>query len=299
MILETKDLRKDYKNNDGVFGIDIKITKNIVYGLIGPNGAGKTTTLGMLTTLIKPTGGDAFIDGKSVVHETDKVKDIIGFLPHETQFYINKTMLKSLIFYARLSGYDKIEAEKKSMETIEKLGLLGNENKKISELSNGMKKLLGIAQAIIHKPKIVILDEPFTGLDAKTRIIMRNVINLLKKDTTIILSSHNLDEVEKLCDRIGIIKNGKIVIDDDVKKLKLVKHQITLEFTDIDKKIIAKLKKMKNVDKVVQNENQVILTFKHQDDNLNYVTTYLNKADINPISIKKGNTIEDIFIEVS
>ncbi len=302
MRLQIKNLTKVYKRKkttNGIFDINLDIKKNTVFGLIGPNGAGKTTTFGIIATLIRPNSGDASIDGVSVVKQPNKVKDLIGYLSHESVFYSDMTVMDNLLLYARLSGISRKDAKTTAEKLIKEVGLEKDSDKEVSKISNGGKKKLGIAQAVVNNPKLLLLDEPFSGLDVNTKVEIRNIIKKIKKNAMIIISSHNLGEIEKLCEKVAIINNGKIIIENNVKKLKLSKNQITIELEKTTKSIITKIKKLSGVKNVVEENNKIIISFSTKGDNLQKVSSLLSKNKINPISIKRGNSIEDVFMENS
>ena len=216
MILETKNLIKRYGHVLAVDRINLHVHENSVYGLLGPNGAGKTTILGICTTLIKPTSGDVIINGFSINKDPGRVRESIGLLPQESEFYPNRTPQDHLEYYAKLSGVDKDNAN----QMINLIGLEKKSDYKVRELSHGMIKLLGIAQALIGNPKVVFLDEPIAGLDPKVAYKIKDVIKRYSKKTTIILSSHYLEAVEKLCSHVGILKEGKLIKEGKLKDIK-------------------------------------------------------------------------------
>ena len=183
MILTTRNLEKRYKHILAVNKVNLHVPEKTVYGLLGPNGAGKTTILGICTTLIRPTAGDVIVDGFSINKNPGRVREAIGLLPQESEFYSNRTPLDHLRYYAKLSGVEKGKAE-------DMLNLVGLEQKadfKMRELSHGMVKLLGIAQAFIGDPKVVFLDEPIAGLDPKVAYKIKDIIKRYGRKTTIIL----------------------------------------------------------------------------------------------------------------
>lgn len=297
MILETISLEKKYDNKTTIGKIDLRINKGEVYGLIGPNGAGKTTIIGMITSLIKPTNGTVKIYNEDLYLNESRAKLYLGLLPHETLIFTKDTPLKNLIFYGLLSGLNKQEAYDRSAEVLHKVGLLENKHKDISKLSNGMKKKMGIAQAIMNNPRLLILDEPFSGLDAQSKIEVRKIIKNLIGENAIIISSHNLEEIDKLCSKIGIIKHGKIILEENIDKLKLKKNCFTLIFEKFSGDILKKIKKIKSVIKVEGENEKLLIYFKNNIDGLNILTKFFNKEKCSPSSIIKGVSIEDVFIE--
>lgn len=217
-IVETKGLTKRYGKLLAVDNLDMNIPKKSVYGLLGPNGAGKTTTLGMCTTLIKPTKGDVIICGYSISKSPDKVRRCIGLLPQDSEFYAHRTALDHLILYGKLSGLSK--PKDKAQEMLHKVSLAERMDSKTRELSHGMRQLLGIAQAFLAEPEVVFLDEPISGLDPRVAYQIKGLIKKYSKKTTIIMSSHYLEAVEQLCSHIGILKDGRLVKEGEINKIK-------------------------------------------------------------------------------
>jgi ABC-2 type transport system ATP-binding protein len=211
-IINIKNLTKTFGKNRGIDNVNLKINKGEIFGFIGPNGAGKSTTIKVLLNLIFPTSGEAKIFDLDCAADTTKVKEDLGYVPSEVRYYDNMKV-KELIDYAK-SFRKNIDNE--YVEELCKLFDVELE-KNISELSLGNKKKVAIVQAILHKPKLLILDEPTNGLDPLIQQKLFNTLLRLKEEgTTIFLSSHNLTEVEEFCDRVAIIKEGKIV---DVKNI--------------------------------------------------------------------------------
>lgn len=284
-ILEIINLKKYYGNVRGIEDISIKLKRGEAYGFIGPNGAGKSTTIRALMSLINPTSGMILIDGKKLDKNDLELKKMIGYLPSEIYLYDDLTVKEILNFHE--SFYEKnINKRRKQLVKLLKL----DENKKIEDLSLGNLKKLGIILALMHEPKILILDEPTTGLDP----IMQNVFYEIlleekKKGTTILYSTHILSEVSKICDRIGIIKEGKIVREDTVENIeKNNMTYLTIESIDIDK-----IKKDLNLKIVSEHNNSVKFI---NDLNSNKLINIISKYNINKLLIEEM-TIEDLFME--
>ena len=284
-ILEIINLKKYYGNVRGIEDISIKLKRGEAYGFIGPNGAGKSTTIRTLMSLINPTSGMILIDGKKLDKNDLELKKMIGYLPSEIYLYDDLTVKEILDFHE--SFYEKnINKRRKQLVKLLKL----DENKKIEDLSLGNLKKLGIILALMHEPKILILDEPTTGLDP----IMQNVFYEIlleekKKGTTILYSTHILSEVSKICDRIGIIKEGKIVREDTVENIeKNNMTYLTIESIDIDK-----IKKDLNLKIVSEHNNSVKFI---NDLNSNKLINIISKYNINKLLIEEM-TIEDLFME--
>ena len=222
-------LRKEYKDVVAVDDISLEIKSGELFSLLGLNGAGKTTLIKMLSTLTKPTSGFAFIDGYSILNDEEKIKEIIDISMQETAIARKLTVDENLDFYGLLNGMSKDELliEKEYLYNI--LNLENVKNKIASKLSGGYQRKLSIALALIKKPKILFLDEPTLGLDVISRRELWNAIKLLKGKMTIILTTHYMEEAEELSDRIGIIKEGKMLFVGDKSTLFSITNELTVE----------------------------------------------------------------------
>lgn len=209
--IRTVDLRKVYKDVVAVDGLNLEIEEGELFALLGVNGAGKTTTVKMLTTLSKPTGGDAFIFGHSITENPDRVKEIVDISMQETAIARKLTVKENIDFYARLSGQTKDEIKSTEKYIYETFGLDKVAKKQAAKLSGGWQRKLSIALSLISRPKVLFLDEPTLGLDVISRRELWNAIKKLQGETTIILTTHYMEETEALSDRIGIMKDGKLL----------------------------------------------------------------------------------------
>ncbi len=221
-IVLVKDLVKVYPGNIvAVNHLSFEVLEGEIYGLIGPNGAGKTTTLRIIATLLKPTSGTVMVSGYDVVKEAEKVRRLISYLPEEAGAYKNLTGLEYLEFMAGFYARDKGELEEMVEEAIRISGLGDRIYEKVSTYSKGMKRRLLVARTLMVKPKLAILDEPTSGLDVVHGIHVRNIIKEYARThgVTVLLSSHNMLEVEYLCDRIGVIHKGVLRIEGNPKEI--------------------------------------------------------------------------------
>ena len=213
MSIVVENLTKKYGSQRAVDNISFEVKTGEVLGFLGPNGAGKTTTMKILTCFMAPNDGDAKINGLSIHEHQDEIKRNIGYLPESNPLYQDMPVLEYLEFVAELQGVPKEKIQERIAEMVILTGLNKEKHKIISELSKGYRQRVGLAQAMIHDPDILILDEPTTGLDPNQIVEIRKLIKELGKEKTVILSTHILPEVEATCDRIIIINNGKIVAD--------------------------------------------------------------------------------------
>lgn len=203
-----------------VSGLSFEAYEGEIYGLLGPNGAGKTTTLRMLATLIKPDSGDAFIDGHSIVKEPDAVRSKIGFLTSELKLEEFFTPNYLFDFFSSLHGIDSEKAASRKKELFTRFGIDKFAEVKVSDLSTGMKQKASLAISLVHDPDIVIFDEPTNGLDVITAKVVTDFLLYLKEQgKTVIVSTHIFSLIEKICDRVGIIINGQMVVSDTLEAI--------------------------------------------------------------------------------
>lgn len=210
--IKTVNLTKKYKDLTAVDNLNLEIRKGELFSLLGVNGAGKTTTIKMLSCLTKPTRGDAFVEGKSIVSDDIDVKQIIGVSPQETAIAPNLSVKENLELICGIYGFSKEKSKSKIDELSSQFNLDSILSKKAGKLSGGWQRRVSIAMALICEPSILFLDEPTLGLDVLARYELWDLIRSLKGKITIILTTHYMDEAEALSDRIGIMKNGKLLV---------------------------------------------------------------------------------------
>ena len=275
--IETQDLTKRYDSATVVDCLNLHVKENEVFGLLGPNGAGKTTTILMLMGLTEPASGSAWVDGFNPTREPLKVKRLVGYLPEKVGFYENLTARENLQFIADLNniGYD--EANKRIDEVLETVGLTDAEimeqvgpnskrEKTVGKYSRGMKQRLGIADVLIKKPKIGFFDEPTAGLDPKgINQILDMVAGLPKMGTTVVLCSHQLYQMQRVCHSIGILSKGKMVIEGAIDKLGREalaggRYQIEVETVQPSPELIDVIRGIKGVINVDAQENILLVS---------------------------------------
>lgn len=220
MSVFVNNLTKKYQSQRAVDNISFEVKTGEVLGFLGPNGAGKTTTMKIITGFMAPSDGDVKVNGISVLENPEKIKPLIGYLPESNPLYQDMPVIEYLQFIAQLQNVPKDKIQGRIAEMIKVCGLNVEKHKKIGELSKGYKQRVGLAQALIHNPEILILDEPTTGLDPNQIVEIRNLIREIGREKTVILSTHILPEVEATCDRILIINDGKIVADGTSNSLR-------------------------------------------------------------------------------
>ena len=233
--IRINNLRKEYKDVVAVDNLNLEINEGELFSLLGVNGAGKTTTIKMLSTLTKPTSGEAFIYDYSINKDEDKIKELIDVSMQETAIARKLTVEENIEFYAKLSGQNNEEVEECKKEIYESFGLDKVKGKQASKLSGGWQRKLSIALALVTKPKILFLDEPTLGLDVIARRELWKTISALKGKMTIILTTHYMEEAEALSDRIGIMKDGSLLFVGTKEELfaKTKKNNVEEAFINI------------------------------------------------------------------
>ena len=228
--VEVNHIVKSYADKAVVNDLAFSVNQGEIFGLIGPNGAGKTTTIRMLMDIIKPDSGDVTILGEKL---SEASKSKLGYMPEERGLYRKLSVIDSIIYLASLKGMDRHSAEKKADELLNQTGMLANKRKKIEELSKGMGQIIQFIVTIIHDPKLVILDEPFGGLDpVNTELLKRMFLDLRNQGKAVILSTHQMNQIEELCDRILMINNGNSVLYGNLTEIKsrYRSHSVILDF---------------------------------------------------------------------
>jgi len=220
-MIETKKLCKNFGDLVAVDNLDLHINAGDIFGFIGPNGAGKTTTMRILVTLLEPTRGEAFIDGLNVARQGKDVRRRVGYMPDFMGVYDDLKVFEYLEFFAAAFGIEYRKREAIVDGVLELTDLVSKRNAPVDSLSRGMQQRLGLARVLIHDPKVLILDEPASGLDPRARIEIRELLRELKRmGKTIMISSHILSELEEICDRIGIIERGQFVFSGSLEEIR-------------------------------------------------------------------------------
>ncbi len=215
------DLRKVYGGKAAVDGLSFSVPRGCFFGFLGPNGAGKTTTVRMLMGLAPPTSGEISILGLPMPGSADEIKQRIGLVPDESLLFDHLTGGEYIEFVGRMYGLEKRVARDRARELIELFQLTGSERKLIAEYSKGMRKRVAMAAALVHRPELYLMDEPFEGVDAVGARLMKDLLlEQVRQGATVFLTSHVLEVVERLCDRVAIINQGRLVVDDSMAALR-------------------------------------------------------------------------------
>jgi ABC-2 type transport system ATP-binding protein len=233
MSLRLKNLTKIFGTQKAVNGISFDLNEGEIVGFLGPNGAGKSTTMKIATCFLPPTSGEAWVGGFNVVERPMQVKKITGYLPEHNPLYLDLYVHEYLSFIGKLYGLRGKQLSHRVKEIVELCGLIPEQNKKIETLSKGYRQRVGLAQALIHDPKVLILDEPTSGLDPNQLVEIRKLIKTISHKKTVLFSTHIMQEVEALCDRVVVINKGQIVADDKLVQIRQThskRTQIVVQF---------------------------------------------------------------------
>jgi ABC-2 type transport system ATP-binding protein len=297
-IIEVTDLTKDFKEVKAVDSLSLNVIRGDVFGFLGPNGAGKSTTIRLLLTLIKPSSGTIKIFGKLLTTERKTIIRDVGAIIENPDFYKYLTAFKNLEILSRISGREI--KSRKIMETLEIVGLSERANSKVKTYSHGMKQRLGIAQALLHDPELIILDEPTTGLDPQGMKEIRDLISFLckEKNKTIFLSSHILSEVEQVANRMIIINKGKKIVEGSVRDL----------LNAADLKVSVEVLETENVERLIRqsqwaekliSRNEHTMIFNIQSEEIAELNKYLVENNYSVIAIVPTKSLESYFLKIT
>lgn len=306
-MISVSSLTKCYRKVDAIRGLTFSVEKGEIVGFLGPNGAGKTTTMRIITCYMPPTRGKVTVDGLSIFKDKQTIQRMIGYLPENNPLYLHMTVIDYLKFIAEIRLIPEKDIKSKLRRVIDLCRLKSVLYHRIEELSKGFKQRVGLAQALVHEPKLLILDEPLVGLDPRQIIEIRKLLKHLQKSTTIIICSHILSEISATCSRVFILKKGKIIADgtpDQLAQKSMIAKQMSLEVNTSKEHFLSILdpiaKDIISCTKVRQNENFTHFTISSMKD----LRIQIFKAVVrNGLMLKelfiKENTLEDIFLNLT
>ncbi len=296
MSIQVSNLLKSYASERAVDDISFTIKKGEIVGFLGPNGAGKSTVMKILTGFLEDFKGEVFISGKSISKNLMETKKAIGYLPEHNPLYTEMFVREYLAFNAEIYKVSKEQI----ISIINKVGLASQANKKIKELSKGYRQRVGLAAALLHNPDVLILDEPTTGLDPNQLVEIRDLIKEKGKNKTVLFSTHIMQEVEAVCDRVIIINKGKIVADRYLKDMQNEQEQlIEVEFDKlVEKQLIESLPKLKNIKNI--HETTWELTFNLKDDMRSSVFDFAHENGLKILNLTRISiNLENLFRELT
>ena len=302
MSIKVNELTKYYGSQKALDSVSFEVKPGQIVGFIGPNGAGKTTAMKILTGYMMPNSGEAWINGKNALEETLEIRKDIGYLPEHNPLY-TQMFIKEYLEY--VSGLYRLgrKTEERINEVIDLTGLDKEKTKKIGTLSKGYRQRVGLAQAIIHDPGVLILDEPTTGLDPNQIAEIRNLISRLGEEKTVLLSTHIMQEVEAICDRIIVINNGRIVADDKVENissgLEENKQTVQIEFnSEVNENELAEIEGVNKVRKV--DGKNWLLESLEEEDIRQRIFDFAVQSGRSVLSMqKKEKSLEQVFQDLT
>jgi len=303
-MIETKNLTKNYGNLTAVDNLNLTIQDGDIFGFIGPNGAGKTTTMRILVTLLEPFGGSAFINGLDVRKDGKKVRRLVGYMPDFMGVYDDLKVFEYLEFFAAAFGIERKKRKSIVEGVLELTDLESKKSATVDSLSRGMQQRLGLARVLIHDPKVLILDEPASGLDPRARIEIRELLRELKRmGKTIMISSHILSELEEICDHVGIIEHGQLVFSGTLEEIRPrlgIESKVRVRVVDHQDKAVELLTALPQVHQVQVLGDEIAVTFHKGKDANGIVARILVLADLNIISLQPERLkLDDAFLQLT
>ena len=303
-MIELINITKKFGDCTAVNGVSLKIERGEVFGLLGPNGAGKSTIVSMLSTTVKPTLGEIKINREAIEKNITEVKKIIGIVPQDLALYETMTAKDNLRFFGSLYGIKGVKLKNRVNEVLEIIELKGKEKQNVNEFSGGMKRRVNLGIALMHRPQILILDEPTVGIDPQSRNHILETIKALNKQegTTVIYTSHYMEEVESICNRVGIIDFGKLIelgTKEELKKRVNVYDILHITFSEMGNDAIDKINKIQGVKKVNSTKNSIKI-FVSPNSNVLNIMDEIRKIEnqIKSFQFEDAN-LENIFLELT
>jgi len=304
MLIEVSNLVKKFNDVTVVDGVDLNIEEGEIFGLLGPNGAGKSTTLNALLGLLKISSGTVKMYGKDFSKNAREIKNKIGYVPQDLAFFEQLSAVDNVTYWGKLYGLRGSDLRKAVEEALELTGLADRKKGKANSFSGGMKRRLNIACAIVHKPRILIMDEPTVGVDPQSRNNILESIKILNKNgTTVIYTSHYMEEIEAICDRVAIMDFGKVIALGTIEELidSISKNnKISIEFTDLSDAVKSVVEKTQGVIKSEKDGNVLHIKMQKDEKYLSELVENLvnNHIKIKALTLEKSN-LETVFLQLT
>ena len=303
VVLKIENLNKSFGDLKAVQNINLEIYSGELFGLLGPNGAGKSTLISMIAGSLRADNGKIFFHGKEVATEDKKTRQRVGICPQSLVYWKLLTCKEQLVFMGNVYGLDKKTSETRSLALLEQLGLEGKKNEIASNLSGGMQRRLNILLALMHDPEILILDEPEAGLDPQSRVLVRDFVKSLARKKTVIFTTHNMDEADRICDRIAIIDRGTLIAEGEPEFLK--RKYGKGEILDLEMETAVKENKLQESLAILEQTvkvtgDRIFISGKNIKEKLSEILNRLDREGIHPKEFKiRQDTLEDIFISLT
>jgi ABC-2 type transport system ATP-binding protein len=303
-MIETKNLSKNFGDLAAVADLNLTIQDGDIFGVIGPNGAGKTTTMRILVTLLQPTRGKAFIDGLDVGKNGKKVRRLVGYMPDFMGVYDDLKVFEYLEFFAAAFGIERKKRKSIVEGVLELTDLQSKRSAAVDSLSRGMQQRLGLARVLIHDPKVLILDEPASGLDPRARIEIRELLRELKRmGKTIMISSHILSELEEICDHIGIIEHGRLVFSGTLEEIRPrlgIQSKVRVKVLNNPEKAVELLSALPQIREVQVVGEYIAVTFHDGRETDGIIARTLVNGGVDVISLQPEQfKLDDAFLKLT
>ncbi|WP_370295899.1 ATP-binding cassette domain-containing protein [Rossellomorea marisflavi] len=304
-MLEAVELTKHFKKNKVVDGLNLFIEKGETVGLLGPNGAGKSTTISMISTLISPTDGDVRLKNESVLRNPQPLREVLGVVPQEIALYTDLTAKENLEFFGRINHLKGSLLKERVNQVLDQIGLTERKNDIVKTFSGGMKRRLNIGVALLHEPEILIMDEPTVGIDPQSRSYILEQVKRLnqEKGMTIIYTSHYMEEVEFLCDRIYIMDKGHIIASgtkEEIKSILSSESTIVIKLEKMVASFTEGLSAIPSVMNVTSSEKEIVMVIPKEQNLFNQVFQLAEDTGAVILSIdRKIPTLEDVFLHLT
>ncbi|TSB46194.1 ABC transporter ATP-binding protein [Alkalicoccobacillus porphyridii] len=304
-MLETTELEKRYKGKAVVDKVNLYLNEGESIGLLGPNGAGKSTTISMISSLLKPTSGEVHLYGKSMIKNPSDLRKMIGVVPQDIALYEDLSAFENLQFFGRLYQLGGIELKEKIEETLQIVGLTDRKKELVKTFSGGMKRRINIAAALLHNPKLVIMDEPTVGIDPQSRNHILETVRLLnqEKGMAVLYTSHYMEEVEQLCDRMYIMDHGKVIASGTKTELQQIlseEDKILIQLNAPCKELVHELKQLESVKELEEEENQIKLITQRNSGILMQSVIAAERLNVQIVDIRVNSpSLEDVFLHLT
>ncbi len=303
-MIETKRLTKHYGNLTALVDLDLFIEAGDIFGFIGPNGAGKTTTMRILVTLLEPSRGQAFIDGLDITKKGKAVRRIVGYMPDFMGIYDDLKVFEYLEFFAAAFSIEHKKRKSIVEGVLELTDLQSKKSFTVDSLSRGMQQRLGLARVLIHDPKVLVLDEPASGLDPRARIEIRELLRELKRmGKTIMISSHILSELEEICDHIGIIEHGRLVFSGTMEEIRQrmgVQSKVRVRVANNQQRAIELLSALPVIQDVQSTEGYIAVTLRKDQKTDGVIARALVNGNIDIVSLEPQQVkLDEAFLQLT
>ncbi|MDE3838176.1 export ABC transporter ATP-binding protein [Bacillus methanolicus] len=304
-MLEVVNLSKHFKNKKAVNSVNLYLEQGETVGLLGPNGAGKSTTISMISSLIRPTYGDIRLGNNSILNTPEKLRKILGVVPQEVALYMELTARENLEFFGAIHQIPKQELRMRIEEVLEIIGLKDREKELVKTFSGGMKRRLNIGAALLHNPEIVIMDEPTVGIDPQSRNYILETVKRLNKEKnmTVLYTSHYMEEVEYLCDRIYIMDNGRIIASgtkEEIKSILSQEQSISIKVEMLKGNFLEALEQIPGIKDISAKEPYVTVIVPKQIHILKDIFKAAEETETNIVSVNiETPTLEDVFLHLT